>query len=60
MRATDARAGGWLAVLDRSCTCGASVEDLVPATDGETVRGTPSGDVLPIVLVPDGWPKRQT
>jgi hypothetical protein len=60
MRTSDARAGGWLAVLDRSCPCGASVEDLVPATEDEAMRGTPSGAVLPIVVVPDGWPKRQT
>jgi hypothetical protein len=56
MRATDARASGWLAVLDRTCSCGASVEDLVPATEGEAVRGTSSGAVLPIVVVPDRWP----
>ena len=56
MRAIDARVGGWLAVLDRSCTCGALAEDLVPARDYEAVRGIPSSAVLPIVVVPDGWP----
>jgi hypothetical protein len=55
MRATDARAGGWLAVLDHTCPCGASPKDLMPTTNDEAVRGTPSGAVLPIVLVPDGW-----
>jgi len=56
MRVTDARAGGWLAVLDRSCPCGASAKDLVPTTNDEAVRDTPSDAVLPIVVVPDGWP----
>jgi hypothetical protein len=58
MRATDARAGGWLAVLDRACTCGAPVEELVPAMGDEALRDTPRGVVLPIVVVPDGWPAK--
>ena len=53
MRATNVRAGDWLALLDRSCTCGASVEDLVPAVNDKAMRGTLSDAVLPIVLVPD-------
>ena len=34
--------------------------NLVPATEGEAKRGIPRGAVLPIVVVPDWWPKRQT
>ncbi len=56
MRDSDARAGGWLAVLDPTCSCGAPAEDLVPATQDQTLLATPLGAALAIVLVPDGWP----
>jgi hypothetical protein len=55
MRTSDARFGGWLEVLDRTCICGASTEDLVPATlrEAERVGGRAE---LAVVLVPDDWP----
>jgi len=56
MRFADARAGGWLAVLDYVCGCGASVDELVTATEEDLLRTTPSGAVLGLVVVPDGWP----
>jgi hypothetical protein len=59
MRDSDARAGGWLTLLDRTCSCGASADQLVPATEDDVLRPTPKGAVLPpIVLVPDDWPGR--
>ena len=50
----DARAGGWLAVLDHACGCGASVDELASATEEEIRHATPSGAALGLVLVPDG------
>jgi hypothetical protein len=55
MRTSDARFGGWLAVLDRTCICGASTEDLVPATLREAERVGGHAE-LAVVLVPDDWP----
>jgi hypothetical protein len=56
MRESDARAGGWLAVLDWTCGCGALADQLVPATEEDLLRAVPNSGVPPIVLVPDGWP----
>jgi hypothetical protein len=56
MRASDARAGGWMALLDRTCSCGATADQLVPATQDEALLAAPTGVTLAIVLVPDGWP----
>jgi hypothetical protein len=36
----DARAGGWLAVLDHACGCGASVDELASATEEEIRHAT--------------------
>ena len=54
MRTSDARFGGWLEVLDRTCICGASTEDLVPATLSEAARAGGHAE-LAVVLVPDDW-----
>jgi hypothetical protein len=56
MRASDARAGGWLSVLDWTCSCGAPADQLVPATQDEALLAAPTGVTLAIVPVPDGWP----
>jgi hypothetical protein len=58
MRDSDARAGGWLSVLDWTCSCGAPADQLVPATEDETLRTTSKSAMLGIVLVPDDWPGR--
>jgi hypothetical protein len=55
MRTSDARFGGWLEVLDRTCICDASTEDLVPATQNEAQRVVGRAE-LAVVLVPDDWP----
>jgi hypothetical protein len=55
MRATDARGGGWLNVLDHTCECGGSPEDLVTASEDE-IQSIVAGDVMTLlVVVPDGW-----
>jgi hypothetical protein len=56
MRDSDARAGGWIAVLASTCSCGAPAENLVPATQYDALSTTPKGAALAIVLVPDDWP----
>ena len=56
MRASDARAGGWMALLDRTCSCGAPADQLVPATQDEALLAAPTGAALAIMLVLDGWP----
>ena len=58
MRASDARAGGWMALLDRTCSCGAPADQLVPAAEDETLRTTSKSAMLGIVLVPADWPGR--
>jgi hypothetical protein len=55
MRTSDARFGGWLEVLDRTCICDASTEDLVPATQNEAQRVVGRAE-LAVVLVPDDRP----
>jgi hypothetical protein len=58
MREKDARGGGWLNVLDQTCECGASSEDLVTASENE-IQSIVAGTVMPLlVVVPDGWPGR--
>ena len=55
MREKDARDGGWLNVLDRTCECGAPPEDLVAASESE-IQCIVAGTVIPLlVVVPDGW-----
>ena len=56
MREQDARDGGWLDVLDRTCECGASSEDLVAVSKDE-IEGIVAGTDMPLLVVaPDGWP----
>lgn len=57
MRASDARAGGWLSVLPRTCRCGAPAADLEPAMEGDARRAAAGGAVLAVLLVPDRWPE---
>ena len=58
MHEKDARNGGWLNVLDRTCECGAPLEDLVAASEKEIQRIV-AGAVMPLlVVVPDGWPDK--
>jgi hypothetical protein len=55
MREKDARGGGWLNVLDHTCECGASPEDLVTASEDE-IQSIVAGIVMPLlVVVPDDW-----
>ena len=56
MHVSKAQAGGWLAVLDRPCGCGAPAKRLMPATEDDARRSVHGGLVLPVRLVPDGWP----
>ena len=52
----DARNGGWLNVLDRTCECGAPPKDLVAASEDE-IQSIVAGATMPLlVVVPDGWP----
>jgi len=58
MREKDARDGGWLNVLGRTCVCGAPPQDLVVASE-EEIQRIVAGTVMPLlVVVPDGWPGR--
>jgi hypothetical protein len=56
MRDSEARAGGWLSVLDWTCSCGAAADLLVPVSQDEALHIVPSGVALAMVLVPDDWP----
>ena len=55
MNGSEARDGGWLDVLDLTCTCGAAPERLRLVGEEEAVLAMEGGALPPLVLVKNGW-----
>jgi hypothetical protein len=55
MAESEARAGGWLQVIERDCRCGALDAELELITEDDARREVGSGVVLAIRLMPPCW-----